>query len=42
MAGLIEGPCEVLTPRRFAEESDRRIRSGRQIIDNLPPVYLCK
>ncbi|XP_042007344.1 uncharacterized protein LOC121755960 [Salvia splendens] len=42
MAGLIEGPCEVLTPRKFAEESDRRIRSGRQIIDNLPPVYLCK
>ncbi|XP_057765569.1 uncharacterized protein LOC130986239 [Salvia miltiorrhiza] len=42
MAGLIEGPCEVLPPRRFAEESDRRIRSGRQISDHLPPVYLCK
>ncbi|KAH6822687.1 hypothetical protein C2S53_003514 [Perilla frutescens var. hirtella] len=41
MAGSIEGPCEVLPPRRFAEESDRRIRSDRQINDRLPPLYLC-
>lgn len=42
MAGLIEGPCEVLPPRRFAEESERRIRSGRQINEHLPPLYLCR
>lgn len=42
MASLIEGPCDVLPPRKFAEESDRRIRSGRQINDHLPPLYLCK
>lgn len=42
MAGLIESPCEVLPPRKFAEESERRIRSGKQINDHLPPLYLCK
>ncbi|XP_051125364.1 uncharacterized protein LOC127247531 [Andrographis paniculata] len=42
MAGLIEGPCEVLTPRRFAEETERRAQLGKQSNDHLPPLYLCK
>ncbi|KAL0399174.1 UNVERIFIED_CONTAM: PHD finger protein [Sesamum radiatum] len=42
MAGLIEGPCQVLPPRRFAEESERRTSSSKQPNDHLPPLYLCK
>ncbi|KAI3456872.1 hypothetical protein Pfo_013535 [Paulownia fortunei] len=42
MAGLIESPCAVLPPRRFAEESERRTRSRKQLNDHLPPLYLCK
>ncbi|XP_011095470.1 uncharacterized protein LOC105174914 [Sesamum indicum] len=41
MAGLIEGPCQVLPPRRFAEESERRTSSSKQPNDHLP-LYLCK
>ncbi|KAG8386077.1 hypothetical protein BUALT_Bualt03G0111400 [Buddleja alternifolia] len=41
-AGSIESPCEVLPPRRFAEESERRTRSGTQLNDQFPPLYLCK
>ncbi|PIM97270.1 hypothetical protein CDL12_30261 [Handroanthus impetiginosus] len=42
MAGLIESPCEVLPPRRFAEEIERRTRSGKQLSGQLPPLYVCK
>ncbi|KAL3851171.1 hypothetical protein ACJIZ3_013053 [Penstemon smallii] len=42
MAGLIESPCEVLPPRKFAEETERRTRSGTHLNDRLPPLYLCK
>ncbi|KAG8365114.1 hypothetical protein BUALT_Bualt18G0070700 [Buddleja alternifolia] len=42
MAGLIESPCEVLPPRKFAEERENRSRSGTQLNDHLPPIYLCK
>ncbi|KAK4398571.1 PHD finger protein [Sesamum angolense] len=42
MAGLIEGPCQVLPPRRFAEERERRTSSNKQPNDHLPPLYLCK
>ncbi|XP_073124395.1 uncharacterized protein [Henckelia pumila] len=40
MAGLIESPCQVLPPRKFAEESERRTVSGTQHCS--PPLYLCK
>lgn len=42
MAGLIESPCEVLPPWRFTEETERRVHSGNQINNNLPPLYLCR
>lgn len=34
-AGSIEGPCEVLPPRTFNEETERRTRLGS-------PLYICK
>lgn len=34
-AGSIEGPCEVLPPRTFIEETKRRTRLGS-------PLYICK
>ncbi|XP_073309155.1 uncharacterized protein [Primulina huaijiensis] len=40
MAGLIDSPCQVLPPRKFTEESERRTVSGTQHC--LPPLYLCK
>ncbi|KAL7087999.1 hypothetical protein ACP275_13G102900 [Erythranthe tilingii] len=42
MAGSIESPCEVLPPRKFAEETESRNHSGKQLNDNLPPIYVCK
>ncbi|KAK6149366.1 hypothetical protein DH2020_016891 [Rehmannia glutinosa] len=42
LAGLIESPCEVLPPRRFAEESERRTRLRKQLNGHLPPLYVCK
>ncbi|KAL6570817.1 hypothetical protein OROGR_000367 [Orobanche gracilis] len=42
LAGLIESPCEVLPPRRFTEESERRTRLRKQLNDHLPPLYVCK
>ncbi|GFZ07394.1 RING/FYVE/PHD zinc finger superfamily protein [Actinidia rufa] len=42
MAGLIRGPCEVLPPSKFIEESERRSRLGTGINDGLRPVFLCK
>ncbi|KAL2495868.1 uncharacterized protein Fot_39785 [Forsythia ovata] len=42
MAGLIQSPCEVLPPRKFAEESERRTHLRPQSNDRLPRLYLCK
>ncbi|KAL7130894.1 hypothetical protein ABFS83_13G162400 [Erythranthe nasuta] len=42
MAHSIESPCEVLPPRKFAEETESRNHSGEQLNDNLPPIYVCK
>ncbi|KAL2476072.1 RING/FYVE/PHD zinc finger superfamily protein [Abeliophyllum distichum] len=42
MAGLIQSPCEVLPPRKFAEESERRTHLRPKSNDRLPPLYLCK
>ncbi|KAL8462429.1 hypothetical protein ACS0TY_032637 [Phlomoides rotata] len=42
MAGLVERPCEVLSPWRFAEETERRNHSGNQTNNSLPPLYLCR
>nr|GMC53712.1 phd finger protein [Ipomoea batatas] len=41
MAGLIEGPCEVLPPSKFTEERERRTRAVTEKND-LRPLYLCK
>ncbi|EPS67378.1 hypothetical protein M569_07396, partial [Genlisea aurea] len=42
LAGSIETHCEVLPPRKFSEECERRSRCVEQLNDNLPPLYLCK
>ncbi|GFP87511.1 phd finger protein at3g20280 [Phtheirospermum japonicum] len=42
LAGLIESPCEVLSPRRFAEETEKRTQLREQLNDPLPPLYVCK
>ncbi|KAL3632708.1 hypothetical protein CASFOL_025692 [Castilleja foliolosa] len=42
LAGLIESPCEVLPPRRFAEEIEKRNQLREQLNDPLPPLYVCK
>ncbi|KAF8410802.1 hypothetical protein HHK36_003339 [Tetracentron sinense] len=42
MAGLIQGPCEVLPPNKFKDESERRIHLGHEANDGLQPVFLCK
>lgn len=42
MAGLIQGPCEVLPPGRFALEKDRRASLRTVQNANLQPLYLCK
>ncbi|XP_057474781.1 uncharacterized protein LOC130762923 [Actinidia eriantha] len=42
MAGLIRGPCEVLPPSKFIEESERRSRLGTGTNNGLRPVFLCK
>ncbi|KAL2483761.1 uncharacterized protein Fot_45205 [Forsythia ovata] len=42
MAGLIQRPCKVLPPRKFAEESERRTRLRMQPNNQLEPLYLCK
>ncbi|XP_011097827.1 uncharacterized protein LOC105176655 [Sesamum indicum] len=41
MAGLIQSPCDVLPAKKFAEETEKRCRSGAQQDDLLPPLYLC-
>ncbi|KAE8125468.1 hypothetical protein FH972_020273 [Carpinus fangiana] len=42
MAGLIQGPCEVLPPAKFSEESERRSQAGPNASIALQPVFLCK
>lgn len=42
MAGLIEGPCEVLPPSLFAVEKERRASSGTGSNANLRPLFLRK
>lgn len=42
MAGLIYGPCEVLPPSKFDEESERRTRLGTGASVGLRPLFLCK
>ncbi|KAK2987051.1 hypothetical protein RJ640_004777, partial [Escallonia rubra] len=41
MAGLIQGPCEVLPSSKFNEESQRRAHLGNSTSERLRPVYLC-
>lgn len=41
-AGLIHGPCEVLPPSKFAEESVVRTRSRARSSDRSKPLFLCK
>ncbi|KAG5538864.1 hypothetical protein RHGRI_019415 [Rhododendron griersonianum] len=41
VAGLIRGPCVVLPPSKFNEESGRRSRLGPGANDGLQPLYLC-
>ncbi|RVW29964.1 PHD finger protein [Vitis vinifera] len=41
-AGLIQGPCEVLPPDKFKEESERRTLLGTEANDGLWPIFLCK
>ncbi|XP_038688705.1 uncharacterized protein LOC119987872 [Tripterygium wilfordii] len=43
MAGLIQGPCEVLLPAKFKEESERWNQLGIETNSGSPPpVFLCK
>ncbi|XP_043690030.1 uncharacterized protein LOC122640839 isoform X2 [Telopea speciosissima] len=42
MAGLIQGPCQVLPPNKFKEESERRSHLLHGESDGLQPVFLCK
>ncbi|KAK9268865.1 hypothetical protein L1049_001389 [Liquidambar formosana] len=42
MAGLIQGPCEVLPLDKFKEESERRTSLGTEANDGLQPIFLCK
>lgn len=42
MAGLIQGPCEVLPPDKFKEESERRTLLGPEANNGLRPIFLCK
>ncbi|KAJ0045976.1 hypothetical protein Pint_04068 [Pistacia integerrima] len=42
MAGLIEGPCEVLTAGKFKEENERLSRLGIKADRGRQPIFLCK
>ncbi|XP_042481593.1 uncharacterized protein LOC122062027 [Macadamia integrifolia] len=42
MAGLIQGPCQVLPPNKFKEESERRSHLLHGENDGLQTVFLCK
>ncbi|KAK1405001.1 RING/FYVE/PHD zinc finger superfamily protein [Heracleum sosnowskyi] len=41
-AGLIEGPCKVLPPRLFAEESQKKTRLGMEASGGPQPLFVCK
>ncbi|XP_015901245.3 uncharacterized protein LOC107434305 isoform X1 [Ziziphus jujuba] len=42
MAGLIQGPCEVLPPVKFKEENERRSQLELEPNSALRPAFLCK
>ncbi|KAM1041199.1 hypothetical protein ACFX13_031150 [Malus domestica] len=42
MAGLIRGPCEVLSPAKFSVETERRSQLGHEANNELQPLFLCK
>ncbi|XP_010274120.1 PREDICTED: uncharacterized protein LOC104609484 [Nelumbo nucifera] len=42
MAGLIQGPCDVLPSNKFKEEIERRMHLGDGENDGLRPVFICK
>ncbi|XP_042477773.1 uncharacterized protein LOC122059156 [Macadamia integrifolia] len=42
LTGLIQGPCQVLPPNKFKEESERRNHLPHGAKDGLQPVFLCK
>ncbi|XP_008227014.1 PREDICTED: uncharacterized protein LOC103326553 [Prunus mume] len=42
MAGLIQGPCEVLTPTKFSKECEKRSNLGPEANNELQPIFLCK
>ncbi|XP_010252618.1 PREDICTED: uncharacterized protein LOC104594146 [Nelumbo nucifera] len=42
MAGLIQGPCDVLPSNKFKEEIERRTHLGDGANNGLRPVFLCK
>ncbi|KAI3686191.1 hypothetical protein L1987_79864 [Smallanthus sonchifolius] len=42
VAGLIHGPCEVLPPSKFSEESELRTRLTSRANDRPHPIFLCK
>ncbi|KAM0018574.1 putative chromatin regulator PHD family [Helianthus debilis subsp. tardiflorus] len=42
VAGLIHGPCEVLPPSKFSEESDLQARLRSRGSERQKPLFLCK
>ncbi|WCJ33004.1 RING/FYVE/PHD zinc finger superfamily protein [Euphorbia peplus] len=42
MAGLIQGPCEVLPPTKFQENRERQRQLGIEGNKESQPVFLCK
>ncbi|XP_024021193.1 uncharacterized protein LOC21395655 [Morus notabilis] len=42
MAQSVQGPCEVLPPSKYKEETERRNQSSLEPSSGLQPVFLCK
>ena len=42
LAGYIKGPCEVLPPSKYEEESERRKQLVPEPNSGLQPIYICK
>lgn len=42
MACSIEGPCDVLPPAKYKEETERRSHRGSEANVTLRPLFLCK
>lgn len=42
LTNLIQGPCEVLHPEKYIQESERRSRLGSKENGRLRPLFLCK